>query len=162
MAGPPRLKLMISITLALVAVMATPAGAQSTFMSSGESGTENLLAGRMPHNRQDVRGDLRLATDGKVAPEGSQWDAPVVVLLDTPAGSLTYDLGTVRSVSAFLLQADANDSYKIFGAAEDTPSAYKLLVEVDSVVNVGHGLRVRPVQIPPIAVRYVRIGEPLG
>ena len=131
-------------------------------MSSGECGTQNLLAGRLPHARQDIRDDPRLATDGRAAPEGSQWDAPVVVLLDTPAGSLTYDLGAVRSVSAFLLQADANDSYKIFGAVEDNPSSYKLLVEVDSVVNVGHGLRTRPVQIPPIAVRYVRIGEPLG
>ena len=162
MAGPTRRKLMISVTFLLLAAMAAPAAAQSSFMSSGECGTENLLAGRVPHARQDIRNDPRLATDGRVAPEGSQWDAPVVVLLDTPAGSLTYDLGAVRSLSAFLLQADANDSYKIFGAVEDTPSSYKLLVEVDSVVNVGHGLRTRPVQIPPIAVRYVRIGEPLG
>ena len=84
------------------------------------------------------------------------------MFLDTPAGTLTYDLGVVRSVSAFLLQADANDSYKVFGATENTPSSYKLLTEVESVVNVGHGLRTRPVRIDPTAVRYVRIGEPLG
>ena len=52
--------------------------------------------------------------------------------------------------------------YKIFGATEDSPSAYKLLVEVDSVVNVGHGLRTRPVRIDPTPVRYLRVGEPLG
>ena len=43
-----------------------------------------------------------LPTDEAVAPEGAQWDAPVGVILDTPAGSLTYDLGAVRPVSSFL------------------------------------------------------------
>jgi hypothetical protein len=139
---------------------AGPAAAQ---MSSAECGTDNLIANRMPSARQDAHGDFRLATDGKAAPEGAQWDAPGTgVFLDTPAGTLTYDLGIVRSVSAFVLQADANDSYKVFGALEDTPSAYKLLTEIESVVNVGHGLRTRPVRIEPTAVRYVRIGEALG
>ena len=56
---------------------------------------------------------------------------------------MTWDLGEVRPVSSFMLQADANDTYKIFGADVDTPSAYKLLVEIESVVNIGHGLRTR-------------------
>jgi hypothetical protein len=141
-------------------VGARPASAQ---MSSAECNADNLIANKMPSGRQDSHGDFRLVTDGKAAPEGAQWDAPGTgVFLDTPAGSLTYDLGTVRSVSAFLLQADANDTYKIFGAIEDTPSSYKLLTEVDSVVNIGHGLRTRPVQIPPTAIRYIKLGEPLG
>ena len=139
---------------------AHPAAAQ---VSSAECGTDNLIANRMPSGRQDAHGDFRLVTDGKAAPEGAQWDAPGTgVFLDTPAGTLTYDLGIVRSVSAFVLQADANDSYKVFGAIEDTPSAYKLLTEIESVVNVGHGLRTRPVRIDPTAVRFVRIGEALG
>src|SRR5262245_37665227 len=146
--------------LVLPLLQARPAAAQ---VSSAECGIDNLIANRMPSGRQDVHGDLRLVTDGKAAPEGAQWDAPGTgAFLDTPAGTLTYDLGVVRSVSAFVLQADANDSYKIFGANEDTPSAYKLITEVESVVNVGHGLRTRPVRIDPTAVRYVRIGEPLG
>src|ERR1043165_9165920 len=129
------------------AVFAPPAAAQ---MSSAGCGTANLIAGKMPSSWQDAHGDVRLVTDGKVATEGAQWDTTSVVeFLDTPAGSLTYDLGVVRSVSAFLLQADANDTYKVFGATEDTPSSYKLLTEVDSVVNVGHGLRTRPVRIEP-------------
>ncbi len=95
---------------------------------------------------------LRLATDNKAAPEGAQWDAPGTgIFLDTPAGTVTYDLGVVRSVSAFMLQADANDSYKVFGATENTPSSFKLLTEIESVVNVGHGLRTRPVRIDPTA-----------
>lgn len=130
--------------------------------SSASCDAQNLLAGKLPSGRQDTRGDLRLPTDGQVAPEGAQWDAPVGIFFDTPAGSLTYDLGEVRPVGSFLLQADANDSYKIFGAEIDAPNAWRLLIEVESVVNVGHGLRTRAVTIEPTPVRYVRLGEPLG
>ncbi|HXU03928.1 MAG TPA: hypothetical protein VN903_23360, partial [Polyangia bacterium] len=108
-----------------------PAAAQ---MSSAECGTENLLAGRMPIATQDARGDSRLVTDGKIATEGAQWDTPTVVeFLETAAGSLTYDLGVVRSVSAFLLQADANDSYKVYGATENTPSSFRLRTAIGSM-----------------------------
>jgi len=149
-----------AFTLLLPLLLARPAAGQ---MSSAECGTENLIAGRMPSAQQDAHGDVRLVTDGKIATEGAQWDTTSVVeFLDTPAGSLTYDLGVVRSVSAVLLQADANDSYKLFGATENTPSSFRLLTEIDSVVAQGHGLRMRPVRIEPTAVRYIRIGEPLG
>jgi hypothetical protein len=149
-----------AFTLLLPLLFARPAAGQ---MSSAECGTDNLIAGRLPSAQQDAHGDARLVTDGKIATEGAQWDTTSVVeFLDTPAGSLTYDLGVVRSVSAFLLQADANDSYKVFGATENTPSSFKLLTEIDSVVAQGHGLRMRPVRIEPTAVRYIRIGEPLG
>src|SRR5450432_2176226 len=139
-----------------------PAAAQG-LVSSGECTTENLLARRLPVARQDARGEMRLATDGSAAPEGAQWDAPVVVILETSAGSITYDLGSVRPVSSFLLQADANDTYKIFGADENRPEAFKLLVEIDSVVaTAGHGLRTRTATIDATPVRYLRIGEALG
>src|SRR4029077_7317144 len=151
--------LLLTLPLAVLA----SAGAAHAQMSSAACGTDNLIANKLPSARQDIRGDLRLVTDGKVPPEGAQWDAPGTgVFLDTPAGTLTYDLGIVRSVSTFLLQAEPNDSYKVFGALEDTPSSYKLLTEIESVVNVGHGLRTRPVRIEPTAVRFVRIGEALG
>ncbi|HXU02384.1 MAG TPA: hypothetical protein VN903_15565, partial [Polyangia bacterium] len=38
----------------------------------------------------------------------------------------------------------------------------RLLTEIDNVVSQGHGLRMRPVRIEPIAVRYIRIGDPAG
>src|SRR5438477_786534 len=156
----PRVPVFIFLPLVLSLAAAAPAAAQ---VSSAECNADNLLANRQPVGRQDVHGDGRLVTDGKAAPEGAQWDAPGTgMFLDTPAGSLTYDLGRVRSVSTLLLQADANHTYKIFGAIEDKPSAYKLLTEVDSAVNIGHGLRTRPVHIDPTAVRYIKIGEPLG
>jgi hypothetical protein len=150
------------VALMLVSGASGRALAQQSLVSSGDCGTENLLARRLPVSRQDMRGDLRLATDGQAAPEGAQWDAPVGVFFDTPAGSLTYDLGEVRAVGALMIQADANDTYKVFGATVDSPGAYKLLVEIESVVNIGHGLRTRTATFDPTPVRYIRIGEPLG
>src|SRR6478752_820594 len=157
---PARLLLAGALSLLLPLLHERPAAAQ---MSSAECGTSNLIAGRLPSGQQDMHGDARLVTDGKVATEGAQWDTTsVVAFLDTPAGSITWDLGVVRSVSAFFLQADANDSYKVFGATENNPSSFRLLTEIDSVVAQGHGLRKRAVRIEPTAVRYIRIGEPLG
>ena len=157
-------KLASVLFLAAIGASAWPrAAAAQGLVSSGECTSENLLARRLPVGRQDVRGDVRLATDGAAAPEGAQWDAPVAVILETPAGSITYDLGSVRPVSSFLLQADANDTYKIFGADENKPEAFKLLVEIDSVVGTaGHGLRTRTATIDATPVRYVKIGEAQG
>jgi hypothetical protein len=147
----------------LLSVVAGPARADEPLMSSSSAcGTENLLAGKVPVGHQDARGSLFLPTDGAVAPEGAQWDAPVGVILETGAGSLTYDLGEPRAVSAFVVQADANDSYKLFGSMDGTPGSFKLLVEIDSVLNIGHGLRTRAVAASSNLVRFVRIGEPLG
>jgi hypothetical protein len=161
MAGS-KLSVAVATVLALGASLGAARTAAGQGFSSSACGTENLLAGRQPVGRQDMRGDFRLPTDGQVAPEGAQWDAPVGVFFDTAAGSITWDLGEVRSVSAFMIQADANDTYKIFGAENDSPSAYKLLVEVDSVVAIGHGLRTRTAVIDPTLVRYLRVAEPLG
>jgi hypothetical protein len=110
----PRLGVFLGVALALAFGGFTGralAQAPSLGSSSGACGTENLLAGRKPSQWQDVRGSLELPTDGAAAPEGAQWDAPVAITFDTPAGSLTYDLGQVQPVSAFYLQADATDTY---------------------------------------------------
>ncbi len=124
--------------------------------------TTNLLAGKAPYQWQDVRGNHALVTDGAIGPEGTQWDAPVGVILDTGAGSLTYDLGEPTPVSAVYLQADANDTYKIMGSLDGSPGSYKLLVEIDNVSDRGHGLRGRSMQFPPVTVRYLRAGEGIG
>src|SRR6185312_12217692 len=120
------------------ALCPAPAEAQG-LQSSSLCTTDNLLSHRQPIWRQDVRGDLRLPTDEAVAPEGAQWDAPVGVILETPAGSLTYDLGSVK------------------------PVAYKLLVEIDNVVSTqGHGFRTRTATIDATPVRYLKVGEAVG
>ncbi|HEX4404008.1 MAG TPA: hypothetical protein VH560_04220, partial [Polyangia bacterium] len=132
-------------------------------LASPACGTENLLARRLPSAYQDIVRNPSLVTDEQAAPEGAQWDAPPAITFDTAAGSITYDLGKVLPVSAFTLQADANDTYKIWGSLDGTVGSFKLLVEVDNVVGtMGHGLRTRPVTIGSTMVRYLRVGEPVG
>jgi hypothetical protein len=126
-------------------------------------GPENLLAGRRPSASLQVTGDVGLITDGAVAPEGAQWDAPVVLTLDGGTSFVTYDLGRPRAISALLLQADANDTYKISGSDDGTPASFKVLAELANVVeSAGHGLRTRAVEIPPTTVRYLRVGQASG
>jgi hypothetical protein len=149
----------VAVSLGISVSFAGHASAQGM---SPMCGTENLVAGKFPSSYQDVRGSLRLPTDGAVAPEGAQWDAPVGVTFDTPAGSLTYDLGQPTPISAFMVQADANDTYKIFGSTDGTVGSYKVIGEIESVLHIGHGLRTRTLNINTTEVRYVRIGEALG
>ena len=127
---------------------------------SPECGSDNLLARKTPVFRQDVRGNPALVTDGAAAPEGAQWDSPVAIVFETGAGSVTYDLGQPYSLTSFLVQADANDSYKIFGSPDGSASSFKMLAEIDIVS--GHGLRTRTATINSTPVRYLRIGEGLG
>jgi hypothetical protein len=109
-----------------------------------------------------VKGDVALVTDGTVGPEGAEWNAPVTVTLENASSSITYDLGEPRQVSAVVLQADANDTYKVMGSLDGSPTSYKLLIEVANVVNAGHGLRTRAPQLPPATVRYLRVGDASG
>jgi spermidine synthase len=122
----------------------------------------DLLAGRMPSGQADVQGNAALVTDGAVAPEGAPWDAPAAVKLASRAGAITYDLGQPRKVSALYLQADANDTYRIAGSSDGQPGSFRVLAEVANVVDRGSGLRVRSVQIEPVTVRYLRIGDAEG
>jgi hypothetical protein len=149
-------------TLAVVATLALGAPARAQALASPACGTENLLAGKLPTSSEGLRGNTRLVTDGEAAPEGAQWDAPVAVTFEIASGALTYDLGQPTPVSAFSLQADANDIYKIWGSLDGAPGTFKLLVEAENVVSVGHGLRTRPITIAPTMVRYLRVGEPEG
>src|SRR5258708_835478 len=127
---------------------------------SPDCGTDNVLSRKLPVSRQDARGNLALVTDGSGAPEGAQWDSPVAIILDTGAGSVTYDLGQAVPLTSFVVQADANDTYKIFGSLDGTPQSFKPLAEIDIVP--GHGLRTRTAVINATPVRFVRIGEGLG
>ena len=132
-------------------------------VASPACGVENLVAGKRAGLSQEIRGDLTLITDGAVAVEGAEWAAPVVVTLETGAAFVTYDLGQARSISALVLQADANDTYKILGSTDGTPASFKVLAEIQNVVDrAGHGLRTRAVEIPPTTVRYLRVGQPNG
>jgi hypothetical protein len=149
---------LIPLAVAALALAAAPSPASA----AGPCGTENLLSGKKPSASQAVKGDVGLVTDGTIGPEGTQWDAPVGVILENGNASITYDLGAVTSVSALVMQGDANDTYKVMGSVDGSPASYKLIVEFANVVNSGHGLRVRANQVPPTEVRYLRIGDANG
>ena len=147
----------VTLLAAGLALTAVP-----SIVAAAPCGAENLLAGKRPTASAGIKGDVGQLTDGTVGPEGAQWDSPVTVTLEDTHASLTYDLGEVRSVSAIVMQADANDTYKVMGSVDGSPASYKLLVELPNVVNSGHGLRTRANQIPPTDVRYLRVGEANG
>ncbi len=134
----------------------------ATPAASSACGTDNLLAGKAPANTQDLLGNAALVTDGAVAQDGAQWDAPVAVILTTGEGWISYDLGQLRQVSAIHVQGDANDSYKVSGSPEGAPGSWKPVVEIENVVARGHGLRTRAVQFAPVTVRFLRLGEGRG
>lgn len=142
-----------------------PAGPVVGSAATPACGVENLIAGKKPSASQEIRGDVALITDGAVAAEGAQWDAPVVVTLETGTGFVTYDLGQPRSISALVLQADANDTYQVQGSpgpADPAPASFKSIVEIQNVIDRGHGLRTRAVEFPPVTVRYLRVGQANG
>jgi spermidine synthase len=123
--------------------------------------SSNLLAGKAPVERVNITGDVTRVTDGAVGHEGAAWDAPPAITF-TGAGSLTYDLGSARGVSAAFLQADANDTYRIEGSADGTPGSYVLLAEIENVRQRGHGLRARTARFAPKNVRFLRVSEGTG
>ena len=137
------------------------ASAATEPVSSTECGTENLVAGKLPAQRRDLQGDAALATDGSVSREGSAWDAATTVIL-TGRGFIVYDLGRPLSISALFLQGDSNDTYVVTGSLDDSSGSYERLTEFANVVDRGHGLRNRSVQIAPKSARYLRVSSGKG
>jgi hypothetical protein len=131
---------------------AGPARAQSSACPAG-----NLLAGKTPVTWQDLRDSRQagLATDGIRAPEGAIWDAPLAVVMETAAATLTWDLGAVVPLTAAWIQADANDTYTVWGSVDGRQ--FSELGHIDLVT--GHGLRGRTLNLPGTPVRYLRFGE---
>jgi spermidine synthase len=132
--------------------------------ASPSCGTNNLVQGRLPAQSEEVVGDVALVTDGRVAPEGAQWDDPSAVILQRTTAFLTYDLGEPTVVSALYLLADANDVYEIRGSSGDPDGGYRLLGLAASVVEqAGHGLRSRTVHVAPgEPVRFLRVSAVSG
>ena|SRR5436190_13584645 len=153
---------MKTLSSSLLAAALALAALPSIATAAPACGTENLLARKKPSTSQAVKGDIAQVTDGVAAPEGAQWDSAVGVILENANSSITYDLGEERSISAVVLQADANDTYKVMASTDGSPASYKLLVELANVVTTGHGLRTRAVQFPPTTARYLRVGDGNG
>ena len=60
-------------------------------------------------------GNPAAVTDGRVARDGTPWDDAAAVALEE-RGTLTFDLGEPRRITALYLQADANDTYQVTGS----------------------------------------------
>jgi hypothetical protein len=117
-----------------------------------------LLAGRRPSAWLDIAGAVERATDGQIAPEGAQWNAPVAVVLTTGAATLTWDLGRVVTARAAWIQADANDAYTVWGSIDGRD--FRVLGQIDPVA--GHGLRARKLALGAAPIRFLRFGEGRG
>jgi hypothetical protein len=148
------------VLLGLLTGLTPEARAQgaSSMSSAAACPSGNLLAGKLPSSWADIRGKLALATDGVVAPEGAIWDAPLAVVLDTAASTLTWDLGALTNVNAAWIQADANDYYTVWGSVDG--QSWRDLGRIDTVE--GHGLRGRKLGLGGAAVRFIRFGEGQG
>lgn len=130
--------------------------------AGGSCTTANLLAGLAPVAETSVRRNVALATDGVVASEGATWNAETALILDVETSSLTYDLGTVRSVGAAYAQADANDTYELLGSEAGREGSFKRLATLPNVVATGHGLRGRTVRFAAPRIRFVRLAQARG
>jgi len=145
------------VPLLLGALTASPARAQDS--SPAPACPEgNLLARKKPIAWQETRRDLALLTDEQITPEGSQWDAQPAVIFDTAASTVTWDLGALTTVRSFAVQADANDTYTIWGSVDGKD--YKVFGQIDPVPN--HGLRMRVLNVGGMVARYVKFGEGVG
>ena len=150
----------LPLTLLLVFSALVPpqahAGENSSVVPACPAG--NLLAGKQPVAWQEIARDRALLTDETVAPEGAVWDAALAALLETGASTVTWDLGEVVSVRLLAIQADANDTYNIWGSLDGKD--YKVMGQIDPVT--GHGLRMRTLDVGGMAARFVRVGEGKG
>jgi spermidine synthase len=146
-------------TWSAIALCAEPAAAGSP---SSLCGQEDVLAGLRPVSTQDALGNTALMTDGSVPTEGTDWDTPAAVILETNSGVVTYDLGAVRDIGAIYLQADANDTYTVWGATSLQPSSFKPLVQLPNVVDRGPGLRNRTAEFAATPIRFLRVGPGEG
>jgi spermidine synthase len=169
--GAPRALLILLAGLLAVVGVVSPAAAAEPPAASGVSPTtdrpaspctsDNLLAGKVPFASNDIEGDPVLVTDGAVSPEGASWDAPTAILLRA-RGSVTYDLGEAKTISALYVQADANDTYEVSGSTTGEEGSFTRIAEVDNVVDKGAGLRNRATRAGSTTVRYLRIGNGRG
>ena len=147
-----RLLTPLALTLTLgVSVLAAPA-------ARAACPAGNLLAGKQAWAWQELRGQKELATDGVKAPEGAIWDAALAVVLDTGAATITWDLGDAFPLAAAWIQADANDSYSLWGSTDGR--RFSELGHINPVE--GHGLRGRSLGLGNTPVRFLRFGEGVG
>ncbi|HET8932595.1 MAG TPA: discoidin domain-containing protein [Polyangiales bacterium] len=113
----------------------------------------NLLKNARSMSR-GTTGRLTRATDDTLAEEGTFWSSADAVVM--PAASrFEYDLKSVKTISAVLVQGDNNDEYVFEGSVDGV--TYKP-IWVAPATFVGMGLRTRWAVLPaPGTARYLRV-----
>jgi LPXTG-motif cell wall-anchored protein len=110
----------------------------------------NLLVSAKVEN-SGVPNTSRLV-DGEVPVEGDPWDSAITARFESASGSVTWDLGAVRSLRGALVQGDNNDIYVLSGSADG--KVWNVLWEAPPVE--GAGMRMRQTDLSAGA-RYVRV-----
>ena len=153
-----RLSLPLALLLVFSAFVQPQAHAAEDSSAVPACPAGNLLAGKLPVAWQEIARDRALLTDETVANEGAVWDASLAALFETGASTVTWDLGEVVRVRLLAIQADANDTYNIWGSLDGKD--YKVMGQIDPVT--GHGLRMRTIDVGGMAARFLRVGEGKG
>jgi len=115
----------------------------------------NLIGGAQAAG-DEIKGGVFVAKDGRLAQEGTWWDTEgVATAFKTAKSSLSFDLGAVHPLRAFVVQGDNNDEY-IIQASNDGVTYEPVWVAPPT--EVGDGLRSRWVVLPNAATgRYLKI-----
>ena len=137
----------VCTVLAFIAVATGRPAAAAPAPTPAPCGTENLVAGKLPSQQQNLVGSPALVTDGAAAPEGASWDAPAGIKLEGTSASLTYDLGKPTKVERHLPAGRRQRHLQDRGLARRKAGTFKQLVQAQNVVDHGHGMRTRAVRI---------------
>ena len=120
----------------------------------------DLLAGRLPTAARPLADGAARMTDGRVAADGTPWDAPAAFELGSADAVLTWDLGAVRELAGWVLQGDADERFPLSGSLDGR--TFVPLAEIAALPD-RTGLATRTELLAaPVAVRYLRLEEPMG
>ncbi len=121
--------------------------------AAGVCGVDDLLAGRMATGLSEAGRTPALLTDRRVLPEGAAWDTGAAVLL-TAEDRPTFDLDAPLPLRSLLIQADANDAYRLEGSLDGTD--FEPIAEVPKLAHLD-GLRTRAIRLDGSALRFLRL-----
>src|SRR4029450_11108440 len=144
----PRLRLLL---LLLASALSDAALARATEHAVGPDG--NVLAGRAPLVWYAVYKPDRV-TDGIAAREGDPADVTLSAVFSPETGSVVYDLGAPTPIRALVLQADADDGYRIDGS--DDAARWVPIWEAGPVADA-QGMVTRSYTVPAGEHRYLRL-----
>lgn len=143
-----------STCLPLALLLALVSGAPLVASAgAGICGTDDLLAGRLATGLPGAGRTPALLTDRRVLPEGAPWTSDAAVPL-THRDRLTFDLEEPLPLRSLLLQADANDAYRLEGSLDG--ANFAPLARIPKLSGVD-GLRTRAIRLDGTPQRFLRL-----